>query len=65
MIFSIPKTNYKRPLATESNIIIEKSITPPVVIIENKILTKVLNNEISTRFLQEPKTTRSCCGGSK
>ncbi len=66
MIFSTPKINYKRPSPTESNITISKSITPPAVPAENKILLKVLNNEIPTsRFIQQPKTTRSCCGGAK
>lgn len=65
MIFSTPKINYKRPSPNESNVTISKSITPPVVHAENKILLKILNNEISTsRFIQEPKT-RSCCGGAK
>ena len=67
MIFSIPKPSPKLPTCNTSNVSITKSVAPPVVTDETKILTKILNSENSTfMMLRTINTSKSsCCGGYK
>ena len=67
MIFSIPKPSPKLPARDVSNVFVVKSIAPPVVTDETKILTKILNSEKTTyMMLRSINPSKSgCCGGYK
>ena len=67
MIFSIPKPSPKLPEQNQPNVSIAKTVVPPTVSDETKILTKILNSEKSTFMMLRniDNSKSSCCGGYK